>query len=154
MNPDWTIWSKASFATYVKALADSLEVKFTLDQLDSSANLDSSDYINLRVGIEMEDLTQNQSKISVGILLILHYMLDVTSLYKFEVFSGQIIKKLNECIPLKKLGYESADATVVSMFQLKKGERVHALSLMPKDATTRARECVFTANFESLVEES
>jgi hypothetical protein len=144
VNSDWLAWTKASFAVYIKALADTLEFAFTLDAMESAAAQTESNYLNLRVQADMNSIVGGQGRISVVIDIIMHYMKDTDDIYEVERTKGAIVYALEQCIPLI-----DDQSTILGSFQLLRVPKpIRVFDLMNKDQTSRVAETVFTAPFE------
>lgn len=149
MDPKLTTYTKASFATYFEIFCSDNDIDFTIDVLDSSAARENSDYINLKVGAKITPVTGAETKVSADIVILLHYIIPGDRLYRLEELKGAILVAINECIPLMEKGFEDSDDSIIEYFKLKEDARV--FDLTNKDQTSRARESVFMARFETSV---
>ena len=149
MNDQWTIWTKASFTQYFAALAQTLSIGFSIDQMDSDAANTLSDYINLRVQNDITPIKSDEDRIVVGVEILLHYMKNPQDIYRDEYLKGKINVALSGCIPFMQTGYPGAPNTVLGFFQLQKVRNpIRSMALINKDQTSRVAEIVFTAPFE------
>lgn len=148
MNENWIKFAKSSFANYLETFADSANLAFTIDQMESDAASAEANYLNFQPTINMVPIAGGQTKIIVVVQLVLHYLKDPTNMYVAEEYLGKILSALASCIPLLD---DSDQVLGIFQFPTNTNTPIRTTPLINKDQTSRVGEIVFTASYEVIL---